>query len=60
MFTEFEFFPLVFKPIIDDFAKDPFFPTGNSKVHKSKGRTPFLVYVYLALKYKLDRFKNTK
>ncbi len=48
MFTEFEFFPMAFKPIIDDFAKDPFFPTGKSKhklVHKSKGRTPFVVFV---------------
>jgi hypothetical protein len=25
-FTSLEFFPLAFKPIIDDFSKDPFVP----------------------------------
>jgi hypothetical protein len=31
MFTTFELFPLPFKPIIDDFAKDAFLPNGDNK-----------------------------
>ena len=29
MFSTFQFYPGVFKPIVDDFAKDPFFPKGK-------------------------------